>query len=221
MIHSDKITFLGLENTTITLPIRPTQEIRVENLLPGKTYEFCIVNAYFSDPESSDAQFCQILENPKPLELKPEPVIESTTQRSEKSGFSLGLLIATLGCAIGLITIILLVAAVLWRKRRYLQLKNASIGRSSISKSIDDQKISYSQKLISSTMSPQPDLTMDASKEFAVTLMLRAPPSVQNGTHVPNDEFSRFVPYTTRPGLPDIYDIERQESNRLDSSLYI
>ena len=70
-------------------------------------------------------------------------------------------------------------------------------------------------------MSPQPDLTMDASKEFAVTLMLRAPPSVQNGTHVPNDEFSRFVPYTTRPGLPDIYDMERQESNRLDSSLYI
>ena len=194
------------------------QEVRVNQLEQGATYEFCLVNAYFSDPKSQ--RFCQTFENPKPFEPQPEPVIEATNQPSgQKSGFSLGLLIAILGCSVGLVTIILLVGAVLWRKRRYLQLKNASIGRSSISKSLEEQKISYSQKLISSSMSPQPDLTMDASKEFAVTLMLRAPP--KNGTLVPNDEFSRFVPYTARPGLPDVYDVEKRGSNRLDSSLYI
>ena len=148
--------------------------------------------------------------------LEPKsPVISSEApQVAPNNGNSIQMVVAILCAAIGLVVTCLVIGGFLWRKRRFLHLKNSSINRNA---PLDDSKMSYCSKLISTTLSPnKPDLTMDASKEFAVTLMLRAPPQ---------NDYQQVHPisYPNHIGTSqtEIYDVNCNNSSRNDTSLYI
>lgn len=184
------------------------------------SYRFCVFNAYFQNGLDIPDKYCQMVEIKSPVQsirlLEPKsPVISSEApQVAPNNGNSIQMVVAILCAAIGLVVTCLVIGGFLWRKRRFLHLKNSSINRNA---PLDDSKMSYCSKLISTTLSPnKPDLTMDASKEFAVTLMLRAPPQ---------NDYQQVHPisYPNHIGTSqtEIYDVNCNNSSRNDTSLYI
>ena len=218
--------FLENGNITSTFPVRPMEEKEISNLEYG-TYRFCVFNAYFEEVSSIPDEFCKIVSLKAPERIVPTLPEERIVEKIEEqialmptSAGNIQFIIVILVAALALVFVTIVVAALLWRKRRFLHLKNSSINRNA--PHVDESsKLSYCSKLISTSLS-KPDLTMDASKEFAVTLMLRPPPQseCQNRPHPLGSPFPSHFGHIGG-GQTELFDVNRNNSSRADASLYI
>merc|ERR1711972_98965 len=122
------------ENITTSCQVRPMEEKRITNLESGM-YRFCLFNSYMQDADSLTDDLCQIVK----ITSSKSAVSRSLTTNVDENGQDLvvvdgrevssssniQMIVAVLCSAAGLVIVCLLLGAFLWRKRRFLHLKNS------------------------------------------------------------------------------------------------
>jgi hypothetical protein len=196
--------------------MRPMEQpaIPLEN---SGSYKFCI----FHDRQAGlPDKRCKTVEFKGQETISTEiPELETEIIIFKNNELNFQMIVAIVSIALGFIILSLLIAGIIWRRRKFQNLKNLTIN------TLENNGESYCSKLTNvSPTQMQHDLTMDASKEFAVTLMLRAPPVYDHTTLRPvSNQFSSDQYHsesTDQSSLP--YDSSYHGSNnRNDSSLYI
>jgi hypothetical protein len=173
--------------------INPEENLQLQ--LSNGLWQFCILNDFLS-PELSLEDCSKISIGFSPSSVGPE-VTEIAPIGPE----------AVMAIAIAIVTVVSIVVLVVFitcRRKQYSQMKYLS---STEPLYFVPKRFIPNQNGTKSKSNPK-ELTLDASKEFAVTLMLRQPP-----------EDRRL--YKVQSDASDVYDTGFSGSSRQDSSLFI
>lgn len=180
-------------NTSSSVLINPEENLQLQ--LSNGLWQFCILNDFLS-PELSLEDCSKISIGFSPSSVGPE-VTEIAPIGPE----------AVMAIAIAIVTVVSIVVLVVFitcRRKQYSQMKYLS---STEPLYFVPKRFIPNQNGTKSKSNPK-ELTLDASKEFAVTLMLRQPP-----------EDRRL--YKVQSDASDVYDTGFSGSSRQDSSLFI
>lgn len=178
-------------NTSSSVLISPEENIQLQ--LSNGLWRFCILNDFLS-PELSLDDCSKISIGLSASSVGPE-VTEIAAVGPEA-------IMAIAIAIVSVVSIVVLVVFITCRRKQYSQMKYLS---STEPLYFVPKRFIPSQN---GTKSNTKELTLDASKEFAVTLMLRQPP-----------EDNRL--YKVQSDASDVYDTGFSGSSRQDSSLFI
>lgn len=178
---------------TNAVVINPEENLQLE--LSNGLWQFCILNDFLSSNLSIEDCSTISIGQPAP----------STGQGENESQNDVGpeALMAIVIAVIAIVSIVVLVVFITCRRKQYSQMKYLS----NSDHFYCPKRFSPNQTSTKAKANPK-ELTLDASKEFAVTLMLRQPP-----------EDNRF--YKVDSNASDVYDTGYSGSSRQDSSLFI